>query len=311
MRALLAKGIVGVAMIGSSITPGTADARPTKPVIVSLSITRAVIPAVGGQSRVTARVRGAKTCHFLGLPGGPRNYRCASGRTTALFTFPRSTSPSVQEWDSYLELVGPGNRRASRKLRITQASATIATPPPVELLDACDAGPHCFYGPIFNTYPTYGNAAPAVLGDCTFAAVANWEQIVMNHRPDPTQIGYEFADAGGTEAGGLAQNSVWTYWRQHGIGGLKLTALQSYFRDQTNVENVIQDYTAAIAELRFVEGTGFAQYTVGAGLHDVVVDGYTPEGPLVVSWRQTLQMTWEQWDAEAIGFWAANAAAPG
>lgn len=46
------------------------------------------------------------------------------------------------------------------------------------------------------------------------------------------------------------------------------------------------------------------QYEVSEGLHEVVVDGFTPRGPLVVSWGQTLQMTWRQWSAEAIGMWA-------
>jgi hypothetical protein len=46
---------------------------------------------------------------------------------------------------------------------------------------------------------------------------------------------------------------------------------------------------------------------VSEGLHEVVVDGFTPAGPLVVSWGRTLQMSWAQWHAEAIGMWAVEA----
>jgi hypothetical protein len=46
-----------------------------------------------------------------------------------------------------------------------------------------------------------------------------------------------------------------------------------------------------------------------AGAHVVVVDGYTPEGPLVVSWGTTIQMSWQQWNVEVIGMWGINASA--
>jgi hypothetical protein len=38
----------------------------------------------------------------------------------------------------------------------------------------------------------------------------------------------------------------------------------------------------------------------------VVVDGYTPEGPLVVSWGKTIQMSWDQWNAEVVDMWGIN-----
>jgi len=40
-----------------------------------------------------------------------------------------------------------------------------------------------------------------------------------------------------------------------------------------------------------------------------VVDGFTPEGPLVTSWGETIQMSWEQWNAEVIGMWGIGASA--
>lgn len=179
-------------------------------------------------------------------------------------------------------------------------------PPPVVGLDVCSAGPECDYGPIYAPYPTYGNVAPNDLGDCTFAAAAHWEQIVLGITPDPTVIGYEFAAAGGTEAG-LSQAALWRYWERSGIGGVRATGVFRYSTDPTDVRNAVRDYGALVVELRFGQEWGFAEYTVGAGLHDTVVDGFTPEGPLVVSWGQTLQMTWEQWSDEAVGMWGIAA----
>ena len=76
------------------------------------------------------------------------------------------------------------------------------------------------------------------------------------------------------------------------------------------MRNGVRDYAAMIVQLRFGEGWAFAQYKANAGLHDVVVMGFTPEGPLVVSWGEVLQMTWEQWNDEAVGMWGIGAANP-
>jgi hypothetical protein len=307
---LLRGAVISVASVAAVAPVGTVAASSGRPAVVSLAITHRNLPASGGRTRITARVRNAETCRFVGLPGSVKNIRCSSGRVTALFSFSANRSPSIQKWDAYLDVIGAGGRRTHRALEITQSAAPPPpTPPrpPVAFLDACAPGPHCFYGPIFATYPTYGNTAPQVLGDCTFAAAANWEQIVLGLHPDPTVIGFEFADAGGTEHGGLPQNSLWTYWRQHGIAGVRLSGLSRFFTDQTDVENAVRSYGALVAELQFVQNTGFAQYTVAAGGHDVVVDGFTPEGPLVVSWGQTLQMTWAQWNSEVVGMWGIAA----
>jgi hypothetical protein len=171
-------------------------------------------------------------------------------------------------------------------------------------LGVCTPGPDCFYGPIYSTYPTYGNVAPDGIGDCTFAAAANWEQIVHGATPDPAVIVAEFGAAGGTAAGGLARNTFFNYWIQQGIAGIRATGFNRYFTDKTNVENGVRAYGAMLVELQFVAGTGFAQYTIpAASSHMAVVDGFTPTGPLVVTWGQTVQMTWEQWNGEVTGMW--------
>jgi hypothetical protein len=314
-------GALLVACIAAS--PAQASTRTAAPSFVSLNVFPRVVPAQGGPATVRVRVRRAYLCRISGLPGvvGAARRRCQTGSTTATVKLsPNQTSRTVS-YSVRVTAVGHGSASRTRTTSILQAAATtmsaptppvVAPPQPpiganVVGLSPCQAGPHCFYGPITTSYPTYGNTAPALLGDCTFAAAALWQQIVLGRHPDPTQIGYEFADAGGTEAGGLAQERLWSYWHTHGIAGSVLNGITSYTRSQADVENGVRDYTALIVELRFGQGWGFAQYTMPAGAHDVVVDGFTPVGPLVVSWGQTLQMTWAQWEAEAVGMWGINA----
>ena len=153
-------------------------------------------------------------------------------------------------------------------------------------------------------YPMYGNSGPDAIGDCTFAAVANWEHIVLNKDPDPAIIGYEFRAAGGSDVSGLSSLAVFNYWRNFGIAGVYLKSVQSYFIDPYDLQTALDnpDIGVVIAELQFTKGQNFAG-TYPLGGHWVLVVGYTPTGPLVVTWGETLQMTWQQWNYETTYMW--------
>ena len=143
-------------------------------------------------------------------------------------------------------------------------------------VDPCSAGPECDYGAAYEQFENWGNVAPADLGDCTFAAAANWEQILFHTHPNATLLGYEFAQAGGTAATGLPQSGLWGYWERDGIAGSYLKGLDRFYRSPEDVRNGVRDYVAMIVELRrFAEGSYFAQYPVTAGGHDAVVMGFT------------------------------------
>lgn len=187
------------------------------------------------------------------------------------------------------------------------AAASAQRAPPVQNLDRCVPGPQCDYGAAYESFRTWGNVAPHPRGDCTFAAAADWEQIVLGVHAQPATIDREFAQAGGSRQIGLPQSALWSYWQREGIAGVRLTALHAYTTDRTDVQNAVRDYRAMIAELTFTSDHRFAQYVISAKLHDVVVDGFTPRGPLAVSWGHTLQMTWGQWHAEVVGMWAIEA----
>ena len=73
--------------------------------------------------------------------------------------------------------------------------------------------------------------------------------------------------------------------------------------------NAIDDpnVRAVIASLNLPKGQNFAGVTMqDSSYHWVVVDGYTPEGPLVATWGMTLQMTWQQWNLEAVSMWGIS-----
>ena len=165
---------------------------------------------------------------------------------------------------------------------------------------------YCNPGPGNLTFPAYGNVAPIGIGDCTFAAVANWEEIVLGTTPDSALILSQFAEAGGTYNLGLTNSQVFNYWRDHGIGGTFLNAELPFYTDPVSLMKAIdaKAVRAVIASLNLAKGQNFAGNTMPEpSYHWVVVDGYTPQGPLVATWGTTLQMTWQQWNLEVVSMW--------
>ena len=164
----------------------------------------------------------------------------------------------------------------------------------------------CNPGPGGLKFPTYGNVVPTGIGNCTFAAVANWEEVVLGTVPDTTLIQSEFADAGGTPNIGLTNTQVFDYWQSKGIGGTLLNATLPFYADPPHLMQAIDDpnVRAVIASLYLPKGQNFAGVKMqDSSFHWVVVDGYTPQGPLVATWGMTLQMTWQQWNLEVVSMW--------
>jgi hypothetical protein len=296
---------------GGSATQPRPTAAPPPPApaptlaILSVSVSTSVVSASGGSVTVTVHATDAVTCTFSGQDISSLTVPCRSGSGGETITFAANIGPTITHTYVVVAQDAAGATTVPDSFTITQQGP----PLPASLaayLDICTPGPHCYYGPLYTTYQDYGNVAPVDLGDCTFAAAAHWEQIVLGLNPDPTLIGYEFANAGGTSAG-LTADALFGYWQHQGINGVFLTGLHPYFTDQTDVENGVRSYGAMVVEFQFADGGYFAQFQMGAGGHMAVVDGFTPEGPLVVSWGQTLQMTWAQWNAEVVDMWGIGA----
>ena len=121
-------------------------------------------------------------------------------------------------------------------------------------MEGCTAGPECHYGAIYDTFQTYGNTT--TLGDCTFAAAADWEQIVLGVKPEPELIAYEFGAAGGGE-NGLSQTAFMLYWEKHGIGGVTAAGFDRFDTTPSDVRNGVNDYAAMLVDFEFAEGTYF------------------------------------------------------
>ncbi len=280
------------ALIGLS-TPATADAH--KPLLQHLTVTPWPIPAAGGAITLKFHGRYVSSCRIVGF-GSERPFRC-SGWVSHALDWPARQSASETSFRVVIAAKGPGGRAHPAWL-FRQARVA---------LDGCTKGPECDYGPVGTIFRRWGNVAPENIGDCTFAAAANWEQIVLGVHANEAVIGREFAEAGGSSRGGLSESGLWSYWQKDGIAGVHLIELRSLPTDRAAVGQDVRDYTAMIVELHFDGGSLIGWRHTRAGLHDVVIDGLTPEGPLVVTWGETLQMTWEQWRDEVVGMWGIDA----
>lgn len=146
----------------------------------------------------------------------------------------------------------------------------------------------------------YNNAE---LGDCTLAAVANWEQIALGTPPDEPDILAVFAALGNH---GLHPEEVWHYWHIQGINGVLLYYVDILPYDRASYETSTERYTALIAELNLNGNSYFGTEQRAPetnGKHWVATDGSTPSGPLVVTWGEVRQMTWEQWEDDIENLW--------
>lgn len=315
----LPSALLTAALACALLAVSAASAQAVKPVVISFHATPRSLSASGGVITFTGHVSNAASCIIYTDFGRPVRVGCRSGHFTLRRRLPANTGAYPDLYLAYVVAYSGHQNTRSRDAQVevllpstaTPSQPATTAPPPVVNLDVCSPGPECDYGAAaYEQYENWGNTAPESFGDCTFAAAADWEQILFHWRPYPTALGFEFAQAGGNAETGLPQTSLWHYWEKDGIAGSYLTGLHSYYATVENVHNGVRDYAAMIIELRFYEGWYFGQYRVGNGQHDAVVMGFTPEGPLVVSWGQVLQMTWEQWNAEVIGMWGIGATNP-
>ena len=304
-----------------AIWPPLSMAAP-RPAILALSANHVTLPAAGGATRIAASVRNATTCTWSGewsdatasTNGKPSycGYGYSSTKVYDIWTIPANDTYAVRTWVAYVIARGPGGTSNWSHINITELGkqsswSSLGVMPNSTLngyLDSCTPSlTTCDYGPINETFPAYGNVAPVDLGDCTFAAAADLIQILTGTQPDPTAIGVEFAGAGGS-SNGLNLPQLWTYWEQYGIGGMTISGYSSFYPTQRNVLNGVPQYGALLAWLQFGDGGFIGPIQTSAGYHLAVVDGFTPKGPLVVTWGQTVQMSWDQWNAEAVGLYA-------
>lgn len=174
----------------------------------------------------------------------------------------------------------------------------------IDNVGTCSSTQICDFGPRVKTYATFGNDATKNLNDCSFAAAADWETIVLGTAPDPSSVIAQYNQANFGTNTSLSFPALLTYWESRGIGGTFASGAATLATDRSSLEaNVLAD-KALVAQLELSPLDQIGHETMAfAGSHFVVVDGFTPAGPLVVTWGSTVQMTWAQWNTEAIGSW--------
>lgn len=139
-------------------------------------------------------------------------------------------------------------------------------------------------GPEGSEYPWWGNdipyGAPESVGiaDCGFAAAADWEILTLHRVPIESQIIKEFYAAGGSASNGLDETIWMRWWAQHGISGVRVSLMR---RPNSWLDGLVQAHRAVIAV---------------SGGHALVVAGFGPGGPEVITYGETRQESWAQWD---------------
>ena len=158
------------------------------------------------------------------------------------------------------------------------------------------------------TFQGYGNLTGT--NDCTLAAEANWESLNLGVTPANIELLTDWQLASPNNLG-INNTQALAFWTNNGISGIKLQKAETVNIDPISLMNALDNNKSLIGSLAFNAGQNFAgvnfpSYTQ----HWVLVDGYTPQGPLVVSWGRTLQMTWQQWNLEAVMAYKITAALP-
>ena len=165
----------------------------------------------------------------------------------------------------------------------------------------------CNVDPVFEKYSTFGNSSPELLGDCTFAAIAHWEEAFFGIARSSSQIISEYKEAVGNTNAELTNDQVFSYWSRFGIGDTYLDTAIPHPLDPLTLKKLLDtpNTRELIAQIHLTAGTNFAGYQISkSGNHWIDIDGYSPKGPVIITWGQILQMTWQQWNYDALNMWS-------
>ena len=180
-------------------------------------------------------------------------------------------------------------------------SSSADASPRVQGLDHCVPSGACHFGPVFASYPNYANVCSQI--NCNFVSAANWEEVAVGVTPGPALLQTDYAAAGQTFGGGLSMGGLFTYWKRSGIDGVYLKSWSTQSRATSNVESLVLRQRALLVESTTSKSAFIGSTKFGAGDAVMIVDGFTPKGPLVVFEGRTYQMTWPQWFAQVKVVW--------
>lgn len=197
----------------------------------------------------------------------------------------------------YIAIVSMGITLATVFVLSSTAGATVEVPG----LDLCHTGLGCHPGPVGETYLNYRSVCS--VEDCNFVSAADWEQIGVGVTPTRSMLKVDYSQDGQTFGGGLSMPELWSYWEAFGIDGVYLSSESLISRNKSAVESTVLAHRAVIAESITHDGSYIGTDKYKAGTEVMVVDGYTPKGPIAVYQGRTIQMTWAQWNSQIRSVW--------
>ncbi|HEV2427325.1 MAG TPA: G1 family glutamic endopeptidase, partial [Acidimicrobiales bacterium] len=168
-------------------------------------------------------------------------------------------------------------------------------------LGKCSFVSICDLAALHDAFPNYRIVCPSEI--CGMVAAADWEYVATGVIPTPGSVAAAFRADGRRQELGSSLAPLWRYWSTAGLAGERLTSHAAVARAKSSVEWAIATGAAVIA----VDSTTSPAH-VGATLRppgsaNLIADGYTPKGPIVVLGHTMVQMTWGQWAAQIRSVW--------
>jgi hypothetical protein len=150
-------------------------------------------------------------------------------------------------------------------------------------------------------WPSWGNTQfwSSSIADCTFAAAANWEAVVLHRTPAESEVISEFYAAGGNTQGGIDVETFEAWWRHHGIAGVRAQLRELPGEDVLGVDG-LRLPERAVHRLRSALHRYHALIWEDDN-HVALIVGYTAAGPLLASYGEVVQMSWSEWREKTWG----------
>ncbi len=168
-------------------------------------------------------------------------------------------------------------------------------------LDRCHRSAVCDLAALHHAFPSYSHVCSGE--DCGLVAAADWESVAAGVTAGPGLLAAEYASMGSNPVLTTNFTALWQFWGQSGIDGEYLVGHSSVGTGRGAVEAAISSRGAVIAVDVTARAADIGVTRFGAGTADLIADGFTPKGPLVVYGHETLQMTWVQWRAQIRAVW--------
>ena len=248
---------------------------------------------------VSTSTRNGLQSYLVVDPMTSKNWWTSSKKSTVTLLLRGLASNTKYIFDIYSV-----NGVSSFSMPATSNPVVFQSAQPIANSGTCTVRQSCDLGPKQISFASFDNGGAGNLNDCSFAGAADWETVVLGTTLNNASLIDEYNTATvGTNTGPIVSCALDVLGNQ-GISGTFASGAESIDTHRSNIQRRVLESKAVIAQLRFNSLDQIGNLTMAfAGSHFVVVDGFTPVGPRVVTWGSTVQMTWAQWNDEIVGSW--------